>query len=75
MKNPNALWVFGELKELESYARRHISLVDYCRKHYVCILKTHYVAIVPADLRSAGMEYKNRRSAQLIWDPLKIPII
>ena len=28
--------------------------------------KTHYVAIVPADLRSAGIEYKKRSSAQLI---------
>ena len=48
---------------------RVICHVDSYRKNYVCnwifrfftfhVRKTHYVAIVPADLRSAGIEYKD----------------
>ena len=48
---------------------RVICHVDSYRKNYVCnwifrfftfhFRKMHYVAIVPADLRSAGIEYKD----------------
>ena len=48
---------------------RVICHVDSCRKNYVGnwifrfftfhFRKTHYVAIVPADLRSAGIEYQD----------------
>ena len=50
---------------------RVICHVDSYRKNYVCnwifcfslfifhFRKTHYVAIVPADLRSAGIEYQD----------------
>ena len=48
---------------------RVICHVDSYRKNYVCnwifrfftfhVRKTHYVAIVPADLRSAGIEYQD----------------
>ena len=33
---------------------------------FVLHLNTHNVAIVPADLKSAGIKYKKRSSAQLI---------
>ena len=57
---------------------RVICHVDSYRKNYVCnwifrfslfifhFRKTHYVAIVPADLRSAGIKYKD------LFNPLKI---
>ena len=63
--------------KLASTFSRYNSLVGYYRTYYANIwifhsslfvlhLNTHYVAIVPADLQSAGIEYKKRSSAQLI---------
>ena len=54
--------------------RRHICIVDLYRWLNENNKNRNNKAIVLSDMLSDSIEYKNRRSAQLICDPKSIPI-
>ena len=58
----------ADLHELLSTAKNPPEMS--IRIYLIRLLPIFKYAIVPADLRSAGIKYKNRRSAQLIFDPI-----